>query len=361
MKNIVICADGTWNRPEEDLKKDYPTNVLKVARAIAPVSDGGAEQVVFYDWGLGSYHDEFTAGAFGAGINKNIQDCYRFIVQNYAIGDRLYFFGFSRGAFTVRSLAGLLNNCGILKKSNARLIARAFEIYKDPDIKPDDDFSKNWRNRYSVKADLSQLTGAARRAYTDEGHAKIHFIGVWDTVGALGVPLSLLSFFNKEHMFHDNKIGPNIVTARHALAIDERRDDFKPTIWKQRSGVDIQQVWFAGCHADIGGGLEPDADGSRLSDYPLQWITREAVGQGLSLAEHQEDDLVLSKTSLLHESYEGKWLLAGQYKRPVISYFKIHESVKMRYEADASYRPDKLVARLGSPPDWGELVPVDHL
>ena len=83
MKHIVICADGTWNRPEEDLSKDYPTNVLKMARAIAPVSAGGTEQVVFYDWGLGSYHDGFKAGAFGSGINKNIQDCYRFLVHNY--------------------------------------------------------------------------------------------------------------------------------------------------------------------------------------------------------------------------------------------------------------------------------------
>ena len=100
MKNIVICADGTWNRPEEDLAKDHPTNVLKIARAIAPVSEDGAEQVVFYDWGLGSYHDGLVAGAFGKGINKNIQDCYRFIVQNYSLGDRLFFFGFSPVSYT---------------------------------------------------------------------------------------------------------------------------------------------------------------------------------------------------------------------------------------------------------------------
>ncbi len=232
MKNIVICADGTWSRPEEDLRKDYPTNVLKMARAVAPVSPASTEQVVFYDWGLGSYHDGFKAGAFGSGINKNIQDCYRFIVQNYVLGDRLFFFGFSRGAFTVRSLAGFINSCGILKRSNANLISRAFAIYKDPDIHPRDDFCSNWRDRNSVRANVSKLSRAERRHHSDTGHPKIHFIGVWDTVGALGVPLSMLSFLNQEHMFHDNKIGSNIVTARHALAIDERRDDFKPTIWK---------------------------------------------------------------------------------------------------------------------------------
>lgn len=97
MKRIVICADGTWNKPEEDLAKDFPTNVLKFARALAPIDNKGIEQVVFYDWGLGSYHDSATAGAFGSGINKNIADGYRFIVQNYNPGDELFFFGFTAG------------------------------------------------------------------------------------------------------------------------------------------------------------------------------------------------------------------------------------------------------------------------
>lgn len=359
MKNIVICADGTWSRPEEDPVRDHPTNVLKVARAIAPVSAAGIEQVVFYDWGLGSYHDEFTAGAFGKGINKNIQDCYRFIVQNYNLGDKLYFFGFSRGAFTVRSLAGFMNNCGILKQANANLIAEAFQVYKDPKVRPDDEFSRQWRNDHSVKADVDKLSPSERRAYSADGYPRVHFIGVWDTVGALGVPLSVLSFLNKEHMFHDNKIGPNIVTARHALAIDERRDDFRPTVWKQRPGVDIEQVWFAGCHADIGGGHPPDSDGTQLSDYPLKWISDEAAGKGLSFSAHLAAGIKAKATSRLNESYEGKWLLAGQHKRTVLAYLRIHQSVKDRYEADPKYRPDKLVLRVASDTSWGDLVPHD--
>lgn len=357
MKNIVICADGTWNRPEEDLEKDFPTNVLITARAIAPVSAAGVEQVVFYDWGLGSYHDGFTAGALGSGINKNIQDCYRFIVQNYALGDRLYFFGFSRGAFTVRSLAGLLNNCGILKQANARLVWEAFELYKNPDVHPDDEFARKWRDKYSVKADVGRIPAGEKHAWTADGHPKVHFIGVWDTVGALGVPLSVLSFLNKEHMFHDNKIGPNIVTARHALAIDERRDDFRPTVWKQRPGVDIEQVWFAGCHSDIGGGQRPDPDGSLLSDFPLKWIVDEAAGKGLRFSEHLFTGLMPKATSQLHESYTGKWLLAGQHKRAVLTYLRLHQSVKDRYDADPGYRPEKLVQRIEKGSGWGELVP----
>ena len=108
MANIIICADGTWNRPEEDIEKDYPTNVLKLARAIKP-SGNSLKQHVFYDWGLGSYHNSMSAGATGRGIHKNILDGYRYIVQNYGHNDKIYLFGFSRGAYTVRALCGLIN------------------------------------------------------------------------------------------------------------------------------------------------------------------------------------------------------------------------------------------------------------
>jgi uncharacterized protein (DUF2235 family) len=110
MKRIVICADGTWNRPEEDLEKDYPTNVLKFSRAIKPLDETGIVQTVFYDWGIGSYHSAAAGGALGKGLDKNIKDCYRFIVHNYEVGDELFLFGFSRGAYTVRSLCGMINN-----------------------------------------------------------------------------------------------------------------------------------------------------------------------------------------------------------------------------------------------------------
>lgn len=118
MKRIVICADGTWNRPEKD-PEDQPTNVLKLARAVKPVASDGIAQQVFYDWGLGSYHDTVVASTTGRGINKNIMGNYRYLVQNYAPGDEIYLFGFSRGSYTVRSLCGLINNCGILKRPDA--------------------------------------------------------------------------------------------------------------------------------------------------------------------------------------------------------------------------------------------------
>jgi len=175
-KRIVICADGTWNRPEKDLKEDFPTNVLRLARAIKPV---GAEQVpqqVFYDWGVGSYYDPVIGGATGKGLHKNIMDDYRYIVQNYSPGDELYLFGFSRGAYTIRCLCGLINNCGIIKRPDAALIQKAFNHYK--------------RNGAAYARE-----GKESIAFRNEhSHAsrEIKFLGVWDTVGAIGIPISLL-------------------------------------------------------------------------------------------------------------------------------------------------------------------------
>ena len=107
-KRIVVCADGTWNRPEQDLKKDHPTNVLRFARAIKPMATDQKPQHVFYDWGIGAYHDKLVAGATGKGLHKNITDSYRYIVQNYTPGAEIFLFGFSRGAYTVRSVCGLI-------------------------------------------------------------------------------------------------------------------------------------------------------------------------------------------------------------------------------------------------------------
>jgi len=114
MKNIIICSDGTWQSPESGTA----THVLRLAEGIAPEDVSGHKQVVFYDWGVGSEGDKFSGGITGKGIDKNIQDCYRFVVHNYEPGDGLYLFGFSRGAYTVRSLAGLIRNCGILRRAH---------------------------------------------------------------------------------------------------------------------------------------------------------------------------------------------------------------------------------------------------
>lgn len=121
-RRIVVCSDGTWNRPEKNPEKDFPTNVLRLARAIKPIGADRIHQQVFYDWGVGSYYDASIGGATGRGVHKNIMDGYRYIVQNYSPEDELFLFGFSRGAYTIRCLCGLINNCGIIKRPDAALI-----------------------------------------------------------------------------------------------------------------------------------------------------------------------------------------------------------------------------------------------
>ena len=331
MANLIICADGTWNRPEEDLNKDFPTNVLKLSRAIAPAAND-LKQHVFYDWGLGSYHDNLSAGATGRGIHKNILDGYRYIVQNYDPGDKIYLFGFSRGAYTVRALSGLINNCGILQRPDARLITEAWQIYKSP-------------------AKKNHPSGVAARAFREQhSHPSraVHFIGVWDTVGALGVPFSLMGLFDRHDEFYDTKMGANVAIARHALAIDEQREDFEPTLWLPRPGVDLKQVWFAGVHTDVGGSYPPEkSTGLLASDTPLAWMLDEAEAAGLLLEPHIRAALTDGSLAKVHQSRKHVYRFKSPLHRPLLIDDKptrIHPSVKQRYLADPGYRPPQLKA-----------------
>ncbi|NKF49928.1 DUF2235 domain-containing protein [Shewanella sp. WXL01] len=328
-KRIVICADGTWNRPEEDLTKDQASNVLQLARAITPVASDGVNQQVFYDWGVGSYYDNVIGGATGRGLHKNIVDCYRYIVQNYEAGDQIYLFGFSRGAYTVRCLCGLINNCGIVKRADAKLIQQAFDHYKTQakSYAPDGAKSLQFRAQYSHQS------------------RQIHFVGVWDTVGAMGIPSSLLGLFEDKDEFYDTKIGSNVSIARHALAIDEHRRDFEPTIWQVRDGVDMQQVWFAGAHSNIGGSYLPDKNGQMLSDNALIWMLQQATAANLQIEAHLTDRLAPTPMARLHNSRRSFYRIKRKFYRDLdnqVAPVLIHRSVKQRWDNDASYRPKNL-------------------
>jgi len=329
-KRIVICADGTWNRPEKNLKKDFPTNVLRVARAIKPVGAENIPQQVFYDWGVGSYYDPVIGGATGKGLQKNIMDDYRYIVQNYAPGDELYFLGFSRGAYTVRSLCGLINNCGILKRPVAALIQMAFNHYKRPG---------------STYAPNGERSIAFRKKHSHPSR-EIKFVGVWDTVGAMGIPISFLGLFDDKDEFYDTKLGRNIRVARHALAIDELRSDFEPTIWTPRVGMDLKQVWFSGAHSNVGGSYKPDEDGALLSDNTLDWMLNEAGRFGLTFETHLKKSLKKSPVASLHDSRRSFYRIRKKYYR-AIDHGKgevlLHRSVKQRWDKDRNYRPKNLV------------------
>ncbi|MBR9728472.1 DUF2235 domain-containing protein [Shewanella intestini] len=328
-KRIVICADGTWNRPEKDLSTDQASNVLRMARAIAPLDTNNVAQQVFYDWGVGSYYDTMLGGMTGRGLHKNIVDCYRYIVQNYQPGDDIYLFGFSRGAYTVRSLCGLINNCGIVKRAQAQLIHQAFEHYKKPS------------SPYAPKGAKSV---AFKQQYSHPSH-RIAFVGVWDTVGAMGIPNSFLGLFDDSDEFYDTKIGSNVAIARHALAIDEHRQDFKPTLWQPRDNLDMQQVWFAGAHSNVGGSYLADKNGQMLSDNALQWMVTEAQQAQLYLEAHLVSALSPTPMAKLHQSRRSFYRIKAKHYRPLdpnIAPVLIHSSVKQRWDNDPKYRPQNL-------------------
>jgi uncharacterized protein (DUF2235 family) len=328
-KRIVVCSDGTWNRPERKLGEDFPTNVLRMARAIQPLADDGKPQQVFYDWGIGSYYDRAVGGATGKGIQKNIMDAYRYVVQNYSPGDEVWLFGFSRGAYTVRSLCGLINNCGILKRPDAELIEAAFRLYKKPG---------------PVNAPSGRNSVAFRGAHAHPSR-EVEFVGAWDTVGALGIPISFLGFFDDEDEFYDTKLGSNVRAARHALAIDEIREDFAPSIWNRADGLDLRQVWFCGAHADVGGSQKPDRDGSRIADIPLLWMMSEARKFGLSVERYLDDEVTVNPVAKIHPSRRSFYRLKGRHFRPIEhgkSELLIHRTVKERWDREDRYRPKNL-------------------
>ncbi len=262
MKRVVICSDGTWQTPNQD----NATHVLEMARAVLPTAPDGTTQVVFYDWGVGTdnWLNRLVGGISGKGIDKNIRDCYRFLVHNYEDGDEIYLFGFSRGAYTVRSLAGLIRNCGILKKAKADKIDDAYALYRRRDADPKSKKAKKFRRKHSREA-------------------TVRFIGVWDTVGALGIPLRGLSALTAQrYKFHDVKLSSRVPFAYHALSIDERRRPFRPSLWKAepKPGQTVEQVWFAGVHSDVGGSLDPV-----LGMPSLDWMKERASYVGLALDE----------------------------------------------------------------------------
>src|SRR5438034_5107168 len=265
-KRIVVCCDGTWSTPDErDVNPanppEYalaPTNVTKLALAVAPSDpQNGISQLVFYNRGVGTGNwGHILGGVLGAGLDRKIQEAYTYIVENYESGDELYLFGFSRGAYTVRSLAGFIRNSGVLQPRNASRLDAAFALYRD-------------RSPASHPRTLeSQLF---RRSFSYE--PRIKFMGVWDTVGSLGIPNAPFPIA-KHWMFHDLVLSSYVENAFQALAIDERRGPFSPALFArdQHDAQRLEQVWFAGVHKDVGGGYFAHT----LSDLSLAWMARRA-------------------------------------------------------------------------------------
>ena len=340
-KRLIVCSDGTWNTADQS--KDgtpCPTNVVKMARAISPHDDEGRPQIVFYDQGVGTGRglDRLTGGAFGRGLEKNVEDAYRFLVTNYDEGDEIYLFGFSRGAYTVRSTGGLIRNCGILKKRESHRIPEAYTMYRRKDAHPDSQEARDFRAQYSFEA-------------------SVYFIGVWDTVGSLGIPISWLRFLTRhKYEFHDVTLSSTVKNAYQALAIDEHRKAFRPAVWDTKRGADqtVEQVWFAGAHSNVGGGY---AD-SGLSDLALKWMTQKAALVGLAIdQEYMEAHVHPEPGGKLIDSRSGLFKLMGKFVRElgvgVDPTQSIDESVEHRHADPAlAYAPSNLKAVL----DRGSLA-----
>jgi uncharacterized protein (DUF2235 family) len=339
----VICCDGTWNKPNQNVNEDNVSNVLRTGRRILAQKET-TQQQVFYDWGLGSYHDSIVAGITGRGIEKNICDAYRYLVHNYHPATKIFLFGFSRGAYTVRALCGMINNIGVLTRDNAHRIPTAWQIYKS-----------NARKNHPKGINAQRFSNNFCHA-----DVAIQFVGVWDTVGALGIPFSLMGIFESTDEFYDTKLGSNVKVARHALAIDETRQDFEPTLWMPTPGIDIKQVWFAGSHSDVGGGYPADQKGLTLSELPLHWMLTEAEQYGLMLTKNStpRSDIHLAR---INPSRKHVFRIKKPLYRvldPVGYGLKIHRSVKQKYEADDSYRPKNLLNLLRGK-TWQDIIIED--
>lgn len=281
-RNLIVCTDGTWNTPDQvDRGRVVPSNVVKIARAASAESDHNGqvrEQLLYYDLGVGTggTFDKFIGGMTGKGLARNVMQAYAAIARHYRPGDRLYLFGFSRGAYTARSLSGMIGLCGIPDISRLspqeveEVMKDADEIYRlDPQKKKSE--RENRANEFAEE--YRHSNGGIQK--------EIWFIGAWDTVGALGVPLKVATLFIlKKYKFHDPALGDHIKNAFHALAIDERRGPFKPTLWSAgnlQNGQTVEQLWFPGVHTNIGGGYVD----SGISDRALLWMCLKARDCGM--------------------------------------------------------------------------------
>ncbi|MEX2316364.1 MAG: DUF2235 domain-containing protein [Pirellulales bacterium] len=348
MKRLVICCDGTWKSEDST----SPTNVWKLYDLLSDQDPQGVLQQPFYQPGVGVDFSRsrsrrivgrFGGGGFGWGLDANILEIYRWLIREYEPSDELWFFGFSRGAYTARSTVGLLRNCGLLKPSHEDRLDQAMELYRarDEDSRPDAPQSRSFRRKYSREIEA------------------VAFLGVWDTVGALGIPSSLGSLagiLNRRYQFHDVQLSRMVQHAYHALAIDEMRSTFKPTLWmdnperpptpKLEDRPEVEQVWFVGAHSDVGGGY----DETGLSELALGWMIAKAQSFGLSFDEERLAEEV--KPDAGGEIHDSRWLI---HRLPFVGRARliepghrqfIHTAAAMRLGQDRDYEPENLVRAL---------------
>jgi uncharacterized protein (DUF2235 family) len=362
-KRLIVCCDGTWQKTDSL----YPTNVAKMIQAI-PVT---LENVVFYGEGVGTgdFADRILGGAFGWGLDKNIQDAYRFLSSNYSAGDQIYLLGFSRGAYTVRSLVGLIRAVGMLPRCGIRQIPEAYQAYHDAKGQFSDRQESDRRNIKLREIDqLKEFRQALVEQYGNDyqEEVEITFLGCWDTVGALGIPdqipwLPLDQIINRKYQFHNTQLSSKILNARHAVSIDENRKEFDFTRMEPAANVSnqVKQVWFPGGHGCIGGGTQVN---SPLSNAALLWMMEEieALQLGLSFDLPKIEDGVQTDASIFFSLASG-----SSFDRKIPTTDAFHPSVQQRWLVCPWYRPEPLEpfkSRLGdSPaPAPAEILEIDR-
>jgi len=408
MKNIIILCDGTGNEISENI-----SNVLKFYRCLRKTDRTSPRQMVFYDPGVGTLArpnpwrklvQDFTAIlglATGYGLDDKVLQSYLFLVRHYAPGDQIYLFGFSRGAYTVRVLAGLIHKVGLISPEQANLAGSGLTAYKQ--------FSSDGEE--SISDELKAFTdGGAPVARKDDQAAQfaritstrwpiVRFVGVWDTVASVIVPRPDRLYWPSLEELAYTLQNPSVQIFRQAISIDERRAMFRLKKWDEPQTAtlnrfnsagagpqDIKQVWFAGVHSDVGGGY-PERE-SGLSKYPLLWMIEQAIEAGLNVNPATVNQLAWgiqrksspfsyvapSAEAMLHTSLHGAWWLleffpkSAKYKewparqahfgfyipdaepRPIPEGAFVHESVVKRMEAVRDYRPVNLPSRYETVP-----------
>lgn len=363
MKRIVVLCDGTWNSPDiEDT-----THLPELAVELQP----SADQVVKYFSGVGVNDDSrfetflgrgvnrIFGGATGWGLGAKVKAAYTAIAETYEEGDEIYLFGFSRGAFTARSVAGMIRKCGIIDDTSARGVKKAFRLYRKTGAfnHPDRTHIQEARARMSPRFATSTKDQGMRR----DGAVplvKIAYLGVWDTVGARGIPVAIFggvaALWNKQYQFHDMALSSLVATARHAVAADERRRFYEPTLWENIADLNAkadpsgattpyEQRWFVGDHAIVGGSAQTD----QLSVYTKSWVARGAPkltwrnGQppDTSGADHNFDSPRLSNPGGFYQLAQS--LL--DWRQDPKNTTDLHDSTQGRIKDTPAYRPRSLL------------------
>lgn len=362
VKRIALFLDGTWNTLGDN------TNVWR----LKSLCETSPEQICYYSQGVGTKAGErVSGGVWGIGIDEEISDAYEWLVEHYEPDAKIFIFGFSRGAFTARSLAGFISECGLLRCGSPVSLSVMYSHYRKGKV------SRSIRQLDKVPE--NELSFEERQIKKYSQPIPVWFQGVWDTVGALGVRIPYFpKVSSKDFAFLETDLRINDTRAYHALAIDEHRKTFEPTLWKSvinkqgdsyapRAIDNVEQRWFVGAHSNVGGGYPNDL----LAQIPLRWLMSKAIAHGLQFKTPVEVDGDANRSPIrdsFGEMLHGFYRLTRfgiPYYRPigtkpvetavdVTSFINetIDRSVFDRWRADSTYRPQNLL-------DWSSTYQVD--